>query len=293
MALTMELSQFISGERFQALADISFIPLGSGNGESECGFVQEQQRNNNYRVFYYDNNTIALPDLEDVKTIFVNTWTLDKFFSIIFPLLLGKYTFISHNSDLGFEERHASFLDSEKVIKWFSQNAYIEHSKLISLPIGLGNQQYPHGNLKLIKSIIERKLNKELLVFKNFDCNTNYSEREYVNKVTAMNNIPMGPHLSQEEYFTRLAQSAFVVSPPGNGVDCHRIWESLYFKTIPIVKRHLCLKQYENLPILFIDNWESITEEFLRKECNHSRFDDIQQLNLDYWRDLIYHSVTK
>jgi hypothetical protein len=51
----MELDQFISGERFQALADISIIPYGSGNGEKECYFVKEQQKNNNYKVFYYDN----------------------------------------------------------------------------------------------------------------------------------------------------------------------------------------------------------------------------------------------
>jgi hypothetical protein len=286
----MELDQFISGERFQALADISFIPYGGGNGESECGFVQEQQRNNMYNAFYYNDDTIILPDLTNVKTIFVNTWTLDRFFSVIFPLLPGKYTFISHNSDLGISEKHRPFLDSEKIIKWFSQNTYIEHSKLISLPIGLGNQQYPHGNLELIKNIIERQLSKELLVFKNFDSNTNYGERAYVDKVTTINNIPMWPHLSQEEYFTRLSQSAFVISPPGNGIDCHRIWESLYFKTIPIVKRHPCFKQYEALPILFIDSWEGITEEFLRKEFRRFQFNDIQQLNLDYWRDLIYHS---
>ena len=288
MALTMELSQFISGERFQALADISFIPLGSGNGESECSFVQEQQRNNNYSVFYYDNNTIALPDLEDVKTIFVNTWTLDKFFSIIFPLLLGKYTFISHNSDLGFEEKHASFLDSEKVIKWFSQNAYIEHSKLISLPIGLGNQQYPHGNIALIKHIIDKNLSKELLVFKNFDCNTNYGERNNINQITTRNNIHMWPHHSQEEYFMRLAQSAFVISPPGNGVDCHRIWESLYFKTIPIVRNHPCFNQYRELPILFIDDWNNVTEDFLRVKLKKFKDKPIQQLCLDYWKNLIY-----
>ena len=42
------IEQFISGERFQALADISFIHTGNGNGESECGFVKEQQNNNKY-----------------------------------------------------------------------------------------------------------------------------------------------------------------------------------------------------------------------------------------------------
>ena len=283
----MELDQFISGERFQALADISFIPIGYGNGESGCEFVKEQQRNNNYRVFYYDESTTQLPDMTEIRKIFVNTWTLDKFFNIIFPLLTGQYTFISHNSDLGFAERHIPFIESDKVIKWFSQNVYIDHVKLISLPIGLGNQQYPHGDLNLIKNIIDENLNKELLIFKNFDCSTNYGERNIIDQITSRNNIPMWPHHSQEEYFKRLAQSVFVISPPGNGVDCHRIWECLYFKAIPIVKRHICFNQYTELPILFIDDWNTVTEDFLRTNLKKFKDEQIQQLRLDYWRSII------
>jgi len=283
----MELDQFISGERFQALADISFIPIGNGNGESECGFVKDQQRNNNYNAFYYDETTAILPDMSNVTKIFVNTWTLDKFFKVIFPLLEGSYIFISHNSDLGITEKHATFLDDSKVIKWLSQNTYIIHEKLISLPIGLGNQQYQHGNLSLIKRTMDAEINKALLVFKNFDSGTNYGERSVVDQITTNNNIPMWPHLSQEEYFLRLAQSTFVISPPGNGVDCHRIWECLYFKAIPIVKTHICFNQFKDLPILFIDDWNIVTEKFLRNELKRIKQADIPQLHLDYWKKLL------
>ena len=287
MALIMDVENFISGERFQALADISFIPLGNGNGESECGFVRDQQRNNNYNVFYYNEMTTELPDMSTINKIFVNTWTLDKFFNTIFPLLTGQYNFISHNSDLGLSERHIIFLNDAKVLKWFSQNVYIDHTKLISLPIGLGNQQYAHGNIELIKSIMGKDIIKELLVFKNFDCSTNYGERAAIDQITTKNNIPMWPHHNQEDYFKRLAQSAFVISPPGNGVDCHRIWECLYFKTIPIVKHHPCFKQYADLPILFIDDWNIVTEDFLRANLKKFKNRQIQQLSLDYWKSII------
>jgi hypothetical protein len=287
MAFTVELDQFISGERFQALADISFIPHGNGNGESECGFVQVQQHNNNYNVFYYDENTKTLPDMSGIRTIFVNTWTLTKFFNIIFPLLNGSYTFISHNSDLGIEQRHIPFLESKKVIKWFSQNTYTEHKKLVTLPIGLGNQQYSHGNLQLIKQIAETNLNKELLVFKNFDVNTNFNERSRADKITTNNNIPMWPHMDQTEYFTRLAQSAFVISPFGNGVDCHRIWECLYFNTVPVVKEHICFQQFKHLPILFVNDWDVVTEDFLRQNLKRVNNSNLKELSLDYWKSLL------
>ena len=82
----MELNQFISGERIQKLAEISIIPVGDGNGESNCGFVIDQQKNNNYETFYYTGNTPDLPgEVITAKTLFVNTWTLNKFFNYIFP----------------------------------------------------------------------------------------------------------------------------------------------------------------------------------------------------------------
>ena len=52
----MELNQFISGERIQKLAEISIIPVGDGNGESNCGFVIDQQKNNKSNIFLLSPN---------------------------------------------------------------------------------------------------------------------------------------------------------------------------------------------------------------------------------------------
>lgn len=288
LALTMELENFISGERFQALADISFIPIGNSNGESECGFVRDQQRNNNYNIFLYDENTTVLPDMAHVKTIFVNTWTLDKFLLVIFPLLPGSYTFISHNSDLGIEEKHHSALDSEKVVAWFSQNTYTNHPKLVSLPIGLGNQQYPHGDVHLLKEIMDAKTEKQLLVFKNFNIDTNPSVRIKVNIETTRNQIDMWDNLPQHDYLNRVAQSAFVISPPGNGMDCHRIWECIYLKAIPVVQNNTAFTQFRDLPILFIDDWNSVTNDFLRNKLEKIPENKLPaELMLDHWRSKI------
>ena len=284
----MELNEFISGERFQGLASISFIPLGNGNGESQCGFVEEQQKNNSYNTFYYNENTTELPDeVRQHKIIFVNTWTLNKFFKIIFPLLNERYIFISHNSDCGIDNEHRVYLDNDKVIKWFTQNTYILHNKLYSLPIGLGNQQYSHGNLPLIKSIIDAKIPKDLLVFKNFNIHTNYNDRIYTDSVTSSNGIHMHPPMDQVNYFKTIAKSKFVISPPGNGIDCHRIWECLYLGAVPIVKNHICFMQFKHLPILFIDDWNVVTEHFLRKNIDFVNNSNLQELQLKYWRKLI------
>jgi len=287
----MELNQYISGERIQGIANISAIPLGNGNGETECGFVIDQQRNNNYKAFYYDENTNSISEeLQSAKVIFVNTWTLDKFFRKIFPLLTKKYIFISHNSDMALTDAHSPYLDNDKVIKWYSQNCACSHSKAFPLPIGLGNQQYPHGNVELVNSIIGSNIQKEQLIFKNFSTGTNYSKRTAVDIITSNNGIYMSAPMIQREYFESIAKSIFCISPPGNGVDCHRIWECLYFKTIPIVEDDPCFNRLKHLPILFIKDWSEVTLDFLMKKIYILKSFNacIEELRVDYWRDHIH-----
>ena len=293
MAFTMELDQFISGERFQGLADISIIPSGSEVGESDFYFVKDQQKNNNYNAFYYNEGIDTIPDyVQNAKIIFVNTWTFDKFFKYIFPLLTGKYIFISHNSDISFDSRFERYLNTEKVIAWFSQNTEIIHDKLFSLPIGIANQQYEHGDLPLLKHLCEQDIKKDNLVYKNFNCSTNSSERIFIDHITTANGILMHSNVQQKDYFYNLARSIFAVSPPGNGPDCHRVWECLYLNTVPIVKSSNTFNQFTDLPILFIDDWNTINKhwlqvriELMQKSLSQSIIRE--KLSMSYWKNKI------
>jgi hypothetical protein len=288
----MNNSSFISGERFQALADVSIIPEGSDLGESNCGFVLAQQSNNNYNTFYYNENTLTLPDyVQNARVIFVNTYTLDKFFVKIFPLLQHSYIFISHNSDNAFTEKYTEYLNNCKVKKWFSQNILTHHPKLFSLPIGIANQQYSHGDLNLLASIIKLNNKKENLVYKNFDIYTNFQIRSHIDYITSQNGIAMDSRVDQPNYLTNIAKSIFCVSPPGNGVDCHRVWECLYLKTIPIIKYDNCYEQFKHLPILFIDDWSKVTIDFLNSSVEpfqQNLKNNLAELNMSYWKTNIY-----
>lgn len=284
----MELNQFISGERFQALADISFIPNGNEVGESECDFIKKQQVNNNYNAFYYNNDSI-IPDLSNVKTIFVNTWTISRFIKVILPQLKDKYNFLSHNSDMGLTNMYNQILDSDVVVKWYSQNKSTNHTKTFSLPIGLGNQQYDHGNIPLLNKVIEYNNHKTNLVFKNFSINTNVSKRSVVDFITHKNGISMSKPFNQEGYFDAISKSMFCISPPGNGVDCHRIWECMYLKTVPVIEYNEAFKEFSHLPILFITDWNVVTPEFLMSKANMlKQFNTpIPELTMDYWKGKI------
>ena len=56
-------------------------------------------------------------------------------------------------------------------------------------------------------------------------------------------------------------EAKFVLSPPGNGIDCHRTWESIYLGAVPVVLSGFLSEELaESLPVLVVDSYK----EFLQ-----------------------------
>jgi hypothetical protein len=85
---------------------------------------------------------------------------------------------------------------------------------------------------------------------------------------------------------------AFVISPHGNGLDCHRTWEALVLGCIPIVKASSIDCVYENLPVLIVRDWSDITADLLTSTIDSfsNRSFEMEKLTLHYWVELM-HSV--
>ena len=95
-----------------------------------------------------------------------------------------------------------------------------------------------------------------------------------------------------DKYYERISQSKFMVSPRGVGIDCYRLWDCLYMGCIPIVVKYDGYKQFEDLPILFIEKWQDyyeltedklneVWEEFQDREFNYDK------LYISYWKNKI------
>jgi hypothetical protein len=273
----------ISGEQFQKLADISLY------GELNC-IIEDQNR-------HLKQNLVNLNDLEtshikQYKKIFIYTHFLMDFFNKFYDHLSDDTIIISHNSDHCVDDTFIKYLEGNKISKWYCQNRLVSHPKLISLPIGLANSQWQHGDQQLIKSVRNTSILKNNLVFKNFDCSTNINARRLCDEITSHNNIMMSQRTSNLQYWTNIANSVFVISPPGNGIDCHRIWECLYLKSMPIVLKHEALEQFKHLPIIFVDSWEEVTQQFLidsipKKHDHNKMFNNIDMLDINYWKKIL------
>jgi hypothetical protein len=93
-------------------------------------------------------------------------------------------------------------------------------------------------------------------------------------------------HIPREYSWIRQSQYPFVISPHGNGLDCHRTWEALALGCIPIVKRSPIDKLYEDLPVLIVKEWSDVTLELLLSTLTtfKDKLFNLDKITLQYWK---------
>lgn len=224
----------------------------------------------NLANYILDENGFRLnkPTKNNTPIYFVKTDYTHQFFNSV---LLPNFPFIliTHNSDYSININYSQYLQYEYLEKWFGQNINYKHDKLIPIPIGIANPEWPHGNIEILSKIINCEYKKNQIMYANFSLHTNPRQRG-----NCLRNIKpefVENNVSFETYLTKIAKSYFNICPLGNGIDSHRIWESLYLKTIPIAENTYNIsyltKKY-NLPILLINDWS----ELAKIELNETKY---------------------
>lgn len=66
--------------------------------------------------------------------------------------------------------------------------------------------------------------------------------------------------LEVQEYLAVLKRTKLVVSPPGNGADCHRTWEAIYSGAVPVVMRRYWPFHRMKLPVIEVDDWAELSD---------------------------------
>lgn len=138
-------------------------------------------------------------------------------------------------------------------------------------PIGMSYQYLSYYNLG--KTIQIGQHNNDVLC--SISVNTDIARRGSTTinrkniietlKKTGIQNI----HLDPNNYYLSLPDYKFVISPEGNGIDCHRHYEALIAGCIPIMEKNpLIEEKYSNLPILWTTNYSEINKAYLQKKYN-------------------------
>ncbi len=214
----------------------------------------------------------------------------------------------------------ASVLDSPMVKAIWVQNLIRPsiHPKLHNLPIGLdyhtlsynvGEHAWGESNVPPVKQEHEL-LRMQRMIPVIYDCKprcvTNFQlamnmPRREVFRIPAYEAlkdkpfVEFLPAMPRSQFWQSIGDAAFVISPPGNGVDCHRTWEALCISRIPIVQRTGIESLFDNLPVLVVDSYEDVTQDLLDTFLHvaKQRWHEYQwsKLTLRWWTNQIRNSV--
>jgi len=202
----------------------------------------------------------------------------------------GSYNLITHHSDYPITEE--LFYKKPKCIKkWFALNPVFQHTDLIPLPLGLKTHAGYYVEPQYMTEWFAYNINRLRLKpkIKNIYCNwnsTNIERNKIKGQLVESNiNFTYNTNIPFNDYIEEMADHKYVISPPGNGIDCHRTWEALYVGCIPIVIENPIYNSWKDLPILQVKDYTAITQSLLDEFS--SRSFDLTKLNIEYWRNVI------
>jgi len=266
---------FVCGNTFSELCNVYIYPRTS----------YKNYIKNNYEnvLFFKEKNTELINKIKNNKNnIFTKIEYLNFLKNCVLPHLNKPFVLVTHNGDRK-AGRDKELLSNPLLLKWYGINMVNISNKTQGIPIGLANSSSSIENFNIIKKFSKNKKNK--LLYLNFSLNTN-PERKLIMEKMLNNGFFKNNQLKLEEYIEDLSHHKFAVSPEGNGIDCHRTWECLYLGVIPIVKENKAMSFFKDLPILFVDNYDNITPEFLEKNYEEkfkNKNFDLKKLNISFW----------
>lgn len=263
---------FIDGDFFESLSDISFGDPYTKLVHPTVEYLKNEIKNiTKTPIVYIDTN--RLPILLRVVS------NIDR-----------EIIIISHNSDTTFGSDIIKYIP-KNVIKVWCQNYNGEENDIIKpLPIGLERKMWFPEQRKqdVIKNNMGYDGERTNKIYMNFSPNTNPIRRNWFNYLKDkiyVDSEMLGNGSNYYYYINKLKEYKFIVSPPGNGIDCHRNWECLYMGAIPIIKKsNFTINIFSDTPTLLVDDYDSINEGLLE---SHYFNGEIEKLSTIYWENKI------
>ncbi len=166
------------------------------------------------------------------------------------------------------------------VLAIYAANAIGYGGKLHPFPYGLG-RPLVKGCTKhdMIKISMQEDRKPRKLLYVNHAEHTNLSQRGNIREMFKDKSYAtVDERVSYIEYVNQIKDHKFMICPEGNAVDCHRNWEVLCLKRVPIMKINPYLAEcYKDYPILWVEDYSKINKTLLAE--NDDLF--IKARNLD------------
>ena len=235
-----------------------------------------------------------LGEMKPGARIFVRSTLMAPFFSRAFHLIRQPFVLVTGGCDTPSPGPWRSTLENPRLIRWFGEDSDLPspHPKFEPIPLGISDPNLPMGNQEIMLKLHARMPaveDKPLLAHSSFHLTlSHFSRRGVYAAIRDIEGVVLEPRrIAPELLWIRHAGHAFVISPRGNGMDCHRTWEALLLHSIPIVKRSSLDELHAGFPIAIVDDWREISLAAMKRWRDQlkDRFTPamFQKLTRDYW----------
>ena len=292
--------ELIEGVALSELCDYSFGDQSGQWGNIYTSFMKdanllnlefpskvfEIKKERNYMTLFIDNIRLYKREIEEVKPE-------DKPYVDSLMKKSNLLELCSHFSSMNFiiftnlEDTPIDeyIFDSipENVLCIAAINAVAYGGKVVPAPYGVQRKMTPNDDhIERLKSAMKTNVNasEAKLLYVNHNDNS-HPERLGIKDLFRDKywaNVDE-KRVDYYHFLLNLANHKFIVCPRGNAIDCHRNWEVLYMRRVPVMKRDEYLEElYKDYPVLFVDNYSDITEDLLKS--NNHLYEEAQTMDL-------------
>jgi len=115
-------------------------------------------------------------------------------------------------------------------------------------------------------------------------------------KYKVTQSTPDFSELGRIKYLKDLRISNLVLCPEGNGIDTHRLWETLYMGGVPVMISTPYMNSLtHDLPVIHLMNWnELLDEEKISRRWHEISMQswNLEKLRLSYWSKLFFRNFS-
>lgn len=197
------------------------------------------------------------------ESVFVKTDFLDHFLAVARPRIAAPFVLFTGHSDLSpSHEAIEAIMQDADVGAWYAQNTSVENFKIRALPMGFSEPSRAFGDQDVLRAAHDkfaRALHKKSTIAVPPTSATHplrAAVGDAVARLAAEDLAPCfdvaGDKMSFAAYLDFVGAHEFCLVPRGNAIDCHRVYECVAVRTVPVVISDDVPAFYNRLPVIVL-----------------------------------------
>lgn len=170
-------------------------------------------------------------------------------------------------------------LANKSILSWAGTNLARVNKKIFTIPIGF--QEASRGDLVNFSSAFKKK--EKILI--SHHSNTAAFRSQLLESIDLNSSIfhLQKERLSKEDYLALVGKFKYSLCLPGNGLDTHRVYESILMETIPIVLSTPIASMHQQIGAIVVDSVQQINDFFKFQNYINAKIEK-KYLYSDFWK---------